>query len=227
MGEMNAVSNLLAQLISYVPQILLALVLFIIGLLVAKGVKRGVQKLVQTGIASSVLDNTPIDHFLKNADLKHRLDDMLGSLAYWVVLLITLYVVASSLGFYSVVDLLARVFAYVPHFVSAAIVLVLGVLLAGFVEKLSKSALAGYDVKTARLVGKMSSYLVISLTAMIAFSELGIARDFILILFTGLVLAFALSFGLAVGLGGQDTVRQLMQHWMSGKLERPEKSKKK
>lgn len=213
MSELSTLPHLISRFIDFIPQLLLALAGLFLGLVLAKISKRAASRLVSASLASKVLDNTPIDLFLENADLKHKLDEIVGTFVYWLVLMLALYVSAGVLGLYSLVNLLGRLFAYLPNFVSAGVVLLVGVILAGFVEKMSKSALASHDAKTGRLVGKISSYLVISLTMMIAISELGIARDFILILFIGLVLAFTISFGLAVGLGAQETVRQILERW--------------
>ncbi len=65
------------------------------------------------------------------------------------------------------------------------------------------------------------------LAVMVAFSELGIARDFILILFIGMVIAIALGIGLAVGLGGQHLVRQLLESWSENQHLSQTKSTKK
>jgi hypothetical protein len=67
------------------------------------------------------------------------------------------------------------------------LILFIGVLLAGLLESVVKGAIRSIDGRSARLFGKLSSYLVLVMAVMIALSELGIARDFILVLFTGFV----------------------------------------
>ena len=195
------------------PKILLGIVLFVIGMILAKMVKRLVVKTIRMLMGSSLVTNTPAEHFFTNGDLTHRLDEGVGGVAYWFMLLITLYVVSATVGLTSVSYLLEQVFSYLPRFLSAMVVLIIGVLLAGLVESFSKSSLGKIDLKTAKVVSKLSSYLVMILTLMVAFSELGIARDFILILFVGMVLALALGIGLAVGLGGQHLVKHLVESW--------------
>lgn len=203
------------ELAFFFPKLILGVVLFIIGLILAKMVRRLVAKVIRMLLSSSLVTNTPIEHFFSNGDLAHKLDEGFGSVAYWFMLLLTAYVVSATVGLTSVSYLLEQVFHYVPRFISATIVLIIGVLLAGLVESFSKSSIGKLDPKAGKVVSKLSSYLVMVLTLMIAFSELGIARDFILILFVGLVLAIAMGIGLAVGLGGQHAVKQLTESWMS------------
>lgn len=219
-----SVSNELALLF---PRIVVGIALFIVGLILAKMARRFVSKSVSMLLKSSLVKNTPIEHFFSNADLTNRLDSGIGKLAYWFVLLLTAYVVSATVGLTSISYLLERVFSYLPRFFSAMVVFVLGVLLAGFVESFSKSSLNHLDLKMAKIVGKLSSYLVMVLAVMVAFSELGIARDFILILFIGMVIAIALGIGLAVGLGGQHLVRQLLESWSENQHLSQTKSTKK
>lgn len=204
-----------ADLAWLLPKILIGFLLFVVGLILAKIVKRLVIKTIRMLMGSSIVTNTPIEHFFSNGDLSHRIDEGFGTIAYWFVLLITGYVVSATVGLTSVSYLLEQVFRYIPRFISAMVVLIIGVLLAGLVESFSKSSLGKIDHKTAKIVSKLSSYIVMILTLMVAFSELGIARDFILILFIGLVLALALGVGLAFGLGGQHVVKHLTESWLS------------
>lgn len=203
-----------AAIALFLPRILVAVVLFVVGLVLAKICKRMVVKAVQVLVQSPLVASTPIEHFLSNADLLHRVDEFLGGVVYWFVLLLTTYVVSATVGLTSVSYLIEQLFSYLPRLFSAGIVLIVGVVLAGMVESFTKRWLTQFDPKAARLTSKLTSYLVMVLTLMIAFSELGIARDFILILFVGLVLALSLGMGLALGLGGQTVVRQLLEHWV-------------
>ena len=92
-------------------------------------------------------------------------------------------------------------------------VLFIGVLLAGLVEGLLKGTLKSVDAKSARALGKVGSYLVVTIAIMIAISELGIAKEFIFVLFVGFVAMLSLGFGLALGLGGKNLVGKLLERW--------------
>ena len=50
-------------------------------------------------------------------------------------------------------------------------------------------------------------------TVLAAISELGIAQEFILIIFIGFVVMISLGFGLALGLGGKDLVSKILNDW--------------
>lgn len=197
----------------FVPKLVMALVILAIGFFIAKALKKVSMRAMTRLLSAKVLDDTPVDEFLEGADMKKRLDQIVGSAVFWLVLLFTLYLMAGVLGFTSLTYFLSQLFSYVPNIISAAVVLIIGVLLAGFLETFIKGSMSGLGASTARLIAKVTSYVVIVLAGLIALSELGIAREFILILFIGFTAALALAIGLAVGLGGQHMVRQLFDRW--------------
>jgi hypothetical protein len=90
------------------------------------------------------------------------------------------------------------------------LVLVIALGLGGLVESFVKQMIRSWDVDVARMSGVVSGYVVMIVGVLAAVSELGIARDFIMVLFVGLVAALSLGVGLALGLGGQDAVRRAM-----------------
>jgi small-conductance mechanosensitive channel len=123
------------------------------------------------------------------------------------------------LGLTTIVRVLDVVFSYLPHVVSALLIFVFGVLIAGVVESLVKGAVRTVDVHSSRMFAKIASYLVVAIASLAAVSELGIASEFIRILFVGMVFALSLGLGLSFGLGGQDVVRKMMDRWYSKSQE--------
>ena len=106
-----------------------------------------------------------------------------------------------------------RILNYIPHIFSALIIFFFGVLLAGIAESVVKSGLRSLEAQSARLLAKTVSYGVVTIAVLAAVAELGIASQFITILFFGVVLLFALGGGLALGLGGQFTVKKILEEW--------------
>ncbi|MDQ5950758.1 MAG: hypothetical protein QG639_34 [Patescibacteria group bacterium] len=203
----------LSSMAVYLPRVFAALLILIIGAAVARLIKRGVVKLLEAVRVSSALKDTPVEVFLKNAELTTKIEEVLGSIVYWLLMLVVIHTTVSVLGLISLSVLLEKVLGYLPSVISAILILVIGLLMAGLVESLFKGSVKTIDGKSARLMGKFASYLVVILSVMMAISELGIAQEFILVLFVGFVSFLALGFGLALGLGGQHAVRSMLDDW--------------
>lgn len=210
---MAAVTQGLGEVIVFLPKLLTGLLIILLGALVAKLLRRLLIKFLETIRVSAAVKNTPVEHFLQNADLTNRVEVVIGSVFYWLLMLIVLHTAVSVLGLQSLSLILERILAYLPHVISATLVLFIGILLSGLVESLVKGSIKTIDGKSARLLGKVSSYLVLVLSVMMSISELGIASQFILILFIGFVSFLSLGLGLSFGLGGQHLVRKILEDW--------------
>lgn len=203
----------LSSMAVYIPRIFAALLILIIGAALARLVKRVIVKVLETIRVSSALKDTPVEVFLKNAELTNKVEDVLGSIVYWLLMLVVIHSTVSVLGLTSLMIILEKVLSYLPNVISAVLILFIGLLLAGLVESLVKGSIKTIDGKSARLLGKFASYLVVILSVMMSISELGIAQEFILVLFIGFVAFLVIGLGLALGLGGQHVVRAMLDDW--------------
>lgn len=206
-------ANLLTSILIFVPRAIAALLIFGIGITISRWLKKLTIRSLEKLRLTNEVEKTPIQGFLKNADVTMRIEVILGGIVYWLLILIVLQTSISVLGLTAVSTLLERVLLYVPNIISAVIILVFGVLLAGLVETLVKGAIKAIDLRSARILGTVTSYLVMVVAIMAAISELRIAQQFITTLFMGVVAALAIAFGLAFGLGGKDTVSKIMDEW--------------
>ncbi|NCN24270.1 MAG: hypothetical protein GW945_02170 [Candidatus Pacebacteria bacterium] len=213
----NTLSQFFSQSVSdiaiFLPRLAAAILIFLVGIALAGALRKLVVKLLDKLRFSAVLKNTPVEHFVQNAELAQRVEDVLGSILYWLVMLVVAQTSVSVMGLASLSVLLERILGYLPQVFSAVLVLFIGILISGLVESLVKGALRSLDAKSARALGKVASYSVVTIVVLIALSELGIAQEFIFILFVGFVSTLSLGFGLALGLGGKDLVGKLLKSW--------------
>jgi len=209
----TALTQTSTEVIAYVPRFVGFLLVLLLGLWFAKLVRKLVVSLFGALKLEKITKDTPLEYFMENAELGRKVEDTLGMIAYWLIMLVVLQTAVSILGLTSLLGLIEKLVNYLPQVISAVLVLFLGVILAGLVERLIKGSLKSAGTSSAIMVAKVGSYMVMALSVLMAISELGIAREFILILFVGLVIAISLGSALAFGLGGQDLVRKLLDKW--------------
>lgn len=203
-------------IITSLPSLLGGFLTFIVGIILGNFAKNTVVKSLQAIKFENLIKDSKFREFLHRAELSEKVEVMLGSLVKWLIV-ITFFIAATNIwGLTTVSQLLLGIVGYLPSIFSAIIVLAIGILLAGFVESMVKAGLNSVDVRTGRLMGKIASYLVITIATLAAFSELRIARDFINTLFIGFVAMLSLGFGLAIGLGAKDVVGKALGKWYDG-----------
>lgn len=220
----TAIVDTLSALIGFLPNVLAALVVLLVGIMIARWSRTVVIKTLEAIKFDKMFRDSQVTRFLRKADITTKLEELIGSLVKWVIAITFFIASANIVGLTAISRLLSGILDYVPNVLSAVIVLALGVLLAGVVEGLVKGALATVDLKTARLMGKISSYIVVSIASLAALSELHIAQNFINILFIGIVSSLAIGIGLSVGLGSKDLVASMLSDWHSN-LKRELKKK--
>ncbi|GIK83584.1 MAG: hypothetical protein BroJett025_02060 [Patescibacteria group bacterium] len=217
-------NQVLTDLVIFLPKLITAFLVLVVGAALARTFKKVVVKLMEALRLSKAFQKTPVEHFLADAELGGKVEEIVGSVLYWLVMLVVIHTTVSILGLTSLTVLIGRILAYLPSLFSALIILFFGLLIAGIVESLVKGAIKSVDGRSSRLLGKISSYSVMAVTVLAAISELGIAQEFIFILFVGFVIMVSLAFGLAFGLGGKDVVNMALTEWY--KKTKSEVSKK-
>jgi hypothetical protein len=209
----HAITDVMTSIITYIPQLLAGLLVFVLGSYISKWIKSLVLSLLSAINLTSMTKNTFIDAFLQKAEIRHKIEEILGEFLRWLVLYIFLIASVNIIGLTTVAEFLTGILGYLPQVISASLILAFGVIAAGFTESLVKSAIASFDSSTGRLVGKIASYTVVIFASLIAIGELGIAKNFINTLFTGFVAMLALGLGLAFGLGAKELVSQILSRW--------------
>ena len=206
-------NHTLGTVLGYLPRLFFAILITIFGFVLGNFVRTVVERTLRLIKFENLTRNSKIHLFLKNAEITHKFEDILGIALKWLIVVIFFISATDLAGLTSVAGILTSILSYLPRLLSALIVLVLGVLLAGLVESLVKGSLTSVDLKTARLMGKISSYSIVVITTLAAFSEMGIAKNFIDILFVGFVAMLSLGFGLALGLGAKDLISDILTDW--------------
>jgi type IV secretory pathway TrbL component len=125
---------------------------------------------------------------------------LFGLVAYWLVILATLIIAFNGLGLTYITDLLGRVVLFAPKLLVAMLIVIFGSYCARFVGGAVHSHCVDAQIPDADMLGRIARYLIMTFVVMIALSQVEIGGDIVqrtfLILLAGLVLAFALAFGL-------------------------------
>ena len=206
-------SNILSSFVNFLPDLLGALIIFFVGLVLAKWVKALVVKVLGLVSLDKLVRSTGLNQFLTKAEIKVKVEAFLGEIARWLIIAVFSIAAINVIGLTTVSAVLTSLLVYIPNIISAVLILTVGVMLAGLVENLVKGTLGQVEVKTSRLLSKIASYLVVIVAILAAVNELGIAQSLINTLFTGLVATLTLGIGLALGLGGKDVISKVLLDW--------------
>lgn len=210
---MAAGSTVLSRIALFLPNLFGALFIFALGWVIAGLVQSLVARIVRLVQLHHLVEGTAVETFMKKAELKGKVEEILGGISKWIVIFIFFIAAVNVLGLTTVSLVLQGILGYIPKVISASLILVAGVLLAGVVESVVKGAAGTIAVSTSRLLGKIASWVVMIFATLAAVSELGIAAQVINTLIIGVVATLSLGTGLAIGLGSKDLVRDILAEW--------------
>ena len=192
---------------AWIPALIGALVILIIGYVVAKVVQAILSKgLNRAGLDRQLLSGRTGDWVRRVAASPSRL---IGRVGFWVVLLAFVSMAATALGIEALSAFVAAVWAYLPNVVAAfAIFLVAGAISAGVATLATR--LMG-DTPTGRIVATAAPILVMTIATFMILEQLRIAHDIVVTTYTLILGAIALASALAFGLGGRDVAARMLE----------------
>lgn len=204
-------------------RITLSVLVLLFGVVVSRKVTQLLRRAAKSILSRQMVKESPVGSVLESTHAL-RGSGVFTTVVFWVLMLLFLSIAGEILGITLFTNFVSLILGFIPTLLSALIVLGFGVVIAGMVERVVKKQFKRLAPQQSVLAGTLASYFTLSLFALIALSELGIASDFILVLFAGFVLATALSIGLAIGLGAKDLVRESLTSMVNEeKLRRQQK----
>lgn len=196
--------NLWTGFIAFLPNFLGALVILVVGLVIAAGLSKVVEKLVDALRLDRLLEQFGLGKLLERADLRLDSGRFIGVLVQWFFVIVTLLAVSDILKLEAFSDFLSQVLLYVPNIVVAVLIMLAGVVVAAFLSRLVRASVLAAQLHAAHFLGALTKWSVLVFAFLAALSQLGIAGALVNTLIMGFVAMLALAGGLAFGLGGRD-----------------------
>lgn len=212
LNSVNAALFLVWQeVLIFAPLVIISLLVFVLGLVIARGIGSLVEKLLMMAKLDSLLSKTGLRTFLDRAGVQLNSARFFSELVRWFIILAFLMATTDILRLNAVTQAIKDLLAYFPNLVVSTVVMILTLVFANFLQKVVKGAVAGADIKGGSFVSALVKWAVTIFGLLIALHQLQIAVDIINILFTGLVAMLAIAGGLSFGLGGKEFAHDLVE----------------
>ncbi|MDD5680006.1 MAG: hypothetical protein PHI59_02050 [Candidatus Omnitrophica bacterium] len=213
MDAITPLKELLLRGWSFLVQFLTAVLVFIVGWLIAKLIMVFVTKMLKAIRLDSIAEETKVAEFLRKGGVKYTLSELLGVIIYWVIILGVLISALDLMALVGVSNLLDKILLYLPSVIGAIIILVLGIFISSFVATIVKAITANVGVNQASMLSKIAQIAIIIFTVVIALDELRIGT--VIVSAMNIVLGtVGLALGLAFGLGSKDVAGKLISEWV-------------
>lgn len=198
----------LAVIVNYVPSVIGGLIILTIGLVLGAVVYR---------IILGVLKTLQVEKFLARYGITQiegkeiEWSEVLAELARWTIIIVFLIPTLQAWHLDAVNTVLNRVILYIPNVIVAVILAIVGLVFAKLGYRVAYSASRSLGKETAHTAGLLAQWSLTVFVVFLVLHQLGVAQELLRILFGGFVAMLAIAGGLAFGLGGQGTARNLLE----------------
>ena len=207
-ASFTSVSN---GLIGFVPNLIVALIIFVVGAVIAEWVGRMVSSSVSALKIDEILRTAKVEEILRRGNINLHSGRFIGGLVKWYIIVIFLVAFFDVIGLEQVNQYLSNVvLGYLPRVIVAAIAVLSAAIISQIMRKIVVGSAKAAGFISANFLGSLTKWSILVFGFMVALSQLGVATVFIQTLFTGVVVALAIAFGLSFGLGGQQAAAEFV-----------------
>jgi small-conductance mechanosensitive channel len=203
-------SGILADLAGWLPSLAGALLLLFIGWIVARLSQVFLAGLLRRLGLDRLAERAGMTRALTNLGVETSTATLLARLVYWLILLVFILAAVESLGLQGVTETLGGLVAYLPRVLAAALILLLGSLIARVIGDALGALATQSGIGTGPVVGQAIRYVLLIFVVILALEQLGVETTLLTTVTLALILATALALALAFGMGSRELARNIM-----------------
>ncbi|WP_233005143.1 mechanosensitive ion channel [Exiguobacterium aurantiacum] len=206
-GISDPAISMLNDVLAMIPNIIVAIVLILAGVFLAKWLK---------GVVVSLLENLGVNSLASKMGLGGRsssstsIAQVIGTIVQIIIILLFVSEALQVANLDFMASLATAIFAYLPMVIAAIVILAVGFWLANMAERLVGSVLVD-GAGQPSVLRHVAKYAILGIAFFMAISQLGIAPMIVNTAFLLILGAVALAFGLAFGLGGRETAARYLK----------------
>lgn len=207
-GVRTGVSDALRQVITYIPHLVAALLVLVVGVIVAYILKAVIVRILRFIKLKPYLEQIGLNQIFPG---KYDFVELVGDLVKWFFIVVFLLQALSIANLLQVNDLVRGLLAYLPNVAVAVVLVLVGSIVADLAERIVVGTARVVGVAAAVFLGSLARYTIWVLVIFTALAQLKVNTVFLDRAFTGLVAMLALAGGLAFGLGGREVAKDLLE----------------
>jgi len=213
---LEALQRLWEGFINFIPKLVVALIVFIIGWFIAGWIGKLVSEILKRLKVDRIFERAKWQEALEKAEFKVEVSEFIGAIIKWVLVIAFLLAAVKILGLTQFDVFLTGdkgvVTWLLPNLVVAAAIFVVAVIVADFAEKVVKASLKRMEVSYAEVGATIVKWAILLFAGLMILNQFEIATEIIQILVSGFVALIVISCGIAFGLGGKDIAREILEN---------------
>lgn len=201
-----------AKVMGFLPTLISVIVILLVGWMLATILQKVVVRFLKLARLDTVSEKAGIANVLLKGDISQTLSEIIGSLVYWLFMLIVILAAVNALNLEQAANLLNTIILYIPRVIAALFILVLGIFFASVLATMVRTTAANSGVSQAKGLGRLTQVIIIVFTVLQAMQQLAIDVTILNLIVRAAVGCLALGGAIAIGLGCQGIVGKYVQN---------------
>jgi hypothetical protein len=205
---------------SFLPMMLSALVVVVIGLIVATGLELAVRRILESARFDKFLEKIGLKPHFERAGMELKGSWFVGRCVFWFMVLVFVLAAADALGLYAFSAFLKEILVYIPRVVAAVLIMLATVVIANVARRVTSASVFASRLHAGGFLGTLAWWAVTAFGFFASLDQLGVAQSIIQALVYGFIGMISLAGGLAFGLGGKGYAEHLLNKFRERAEER-------
>lgn len=205
----ESVSEVATQILEYLPAVLGAVVLLLVGWGVARLFRYATAHIAERTLAR-LARTRPMDTRVAQPRSYNSVPTIASRIVFWVVLLFFVLAASELLELKIIADLLGSITAYLPRLFAGLLILFIGLWLAEVTRAVIRRTSTSIGLEQGDVLGRLAQILVLLIVFSVAAGQVGIDNTLLVAL---VAILFGVMFGaiaLAFSFGARTTVENLL-----------------
>jgi len=207
--------------VSFVPTLLLAVVLFIVGVLIAGVISSAFAQVIRATKIDKLFEKAGMGNFVSKMGIKLDIGKFFGTIIKWFIVIVFLMASLQIMGLTQVSGFVGEmIILYLPKVIVIIIILMLAAIIADAFKKIVIAGARAANMNLSETLGSIAKYAVWVIAIMLVLSQFDGIKNYVLVIFIGIVAFIVIAGGIAFGIGGKDAATRTIEkisREMSGK----------
>lgn len=199
-----------AKVVAFLPNFLIGVLILLIGWLFGVILGRATIQIFNTLGLEKFFAKVGLERLSRKSGHRLSVGVIAGAIVRWTVIIAFALAAANVFGLYYVSSFLVGILNYLPSVFIAGFILIVGNILANFVEKLIDGSVRAAGLRVS-IAGTIAKYAIMVTAVLAALNQLDIVTTFTNTIFIGFIGAVSLAIGLAFGLGGKEAAARAIE----------------
>ncbi len=210
------VNQLKESLFGVLPNFIVAVLLLVVGVLLAKLVRAAAKRFI--GNLDRFIPSKYVQDRLRQFLADHMVASLVSRVLYWITILFFITLATETLRFPVVTTWLSGLTGYLPRILSALLVVTVGYFGGALLKDIVIAGTRSTEIMFAATLGKLVHGVVFFVSVIVAVDQIGIDVTFLTTLLSLTLAALLFATGLSFGLGARQSVSNILASYNLRKI---------